>query len=89
MLVAWAAMVLDTGRRRASHLRDSEVQDVPGRFQMLIETMVDGVSRYTHANLNKGAEGLVPYVLTVAMYIILMGLFQLFGVSGRRWPTCP
>ncbi|MGI5907091.1 MAG: F0F1 ATP synthase subunit A [Christensenellales bacterium] len=83
MLVAWAAMVfLILGAAALRIFVIPKFRDVPGRFQMLIETMVDGVSRYTHANLNKGAEGLVPYVLTVAMYIILMGLFQLFGVRA-------
>jgi len=81
MLVAWGAMVLLI--LIAVVLRIFVIpkfKDVPNRFQMLLEMMVDGVRNYTHTNLHKGAEGLAPYVFTVALYIISMGLTELFGL---------
>jgi F-type H+-transporting ATPase subunit a len=80
MLVAWGAVVFLI--LAAAALRIWVIprfKDVPGRFQLLIELMVDGIRSYTHSNLHQGAETLAPYVLTVALYIISMGTAELFG----------
>lgn len=83
MLVAWGAMVfLILGAAALRTFVIPKFKAVPNRFQMILEMMVDGVRKYTHTNLHKGAEGLAPYVLTVALYIILMGLSELFGIRA-------
>ncbi|MFZ5975987.1 MAG: F0F1 ATP synthase subunit A [Bacillota bacterium] len=81
MLVAWGAMViLILAAVLVRVLVIPKFKDVPGRLQMIIELMVDGMRKYTHSNLHQGAESLAPYALTVALYIISMGLSELFGL---------
>ncbi len=81
MLVAWLAMViLIVAAILIRIFVIPRFKDVPGRFQMLIEMLVDGIRNYTKDNLHKGTEGMASYVFALALYIVVMGLGALFGI---------
>lgn len=81
MLVAWLAMaILIVAAIVIRVFILPKFKDVPGRFQMLIEMMVDGIRNYTRNNLHKGAEWMSSYVFALALYIVVIGLSALIGI---------
>jgi len=56
---------------------------IPGRFQLLLEMSVDAVYSYTSSKVGQWASRtLSPYIFTVALIIIVNGIFELFGIRA-------
>jgi len=56
---------------------------IPGRFQLLLEMSVDAIYSYTSSKVGQWAsKTLSPYMFTVALIIIVNGIFELFGMRA-------
>ncbi len=55
----------------------------PGRFQLILEMSVDAIYSYTSSKVGKWASRtLSPYMFTVALIIVVNGVFELFGIRA-------
>ena len=56
---------------------------IPGRFQMILEMSVDAVRGYTRSKVGEWAsKSLSPYMFTIALLIIVNGIFELMGMRA-------
>ncbi|MBN2879692.1 MAG: F0F1 ATP synthase subunit A [Clostridia bacterium] len=56
---------------------------IPSRFQLLLEMSVDAIYSYTSSKVGQWAsKTLSPYMFTVALIIIVNGIFELFGMRA-------
>ncbi len=58
-------------------------KNIPGRFQLILEMSVDAIYAYTSSKVGKWASRtLSPYMFTVALIIIVNGVFELLGIRA-------
>ena len=56
---------------------------IPGKFQLILETSVDAIYSYTSSKVgNWASKTLSPYIFTVALIIIVNGIFELVGLRA-------
>ena len=61
-----------------------KMQKVPGRFQLLMEMVVDGVHWLLDSTMGKGQRGFAPYIMTLTLFLLFANLT---GVLMVRQPT--
>jgi len=52
---------------------------VPGGAQNVVEIMIDGVNKFSNSVLHDKGKTIAAYILTIAMFIFLSSLTELFG----------
>lgn len=58
-------------------------EEKPRKLQMFLEMTVDGIQVFTDNRIGKWAsKSIAPYIFTVASFIILNGLLELFGLRA-------
>ena len=60
------------------------LKKIPGKLQLFMELIIDGVHWLVDSSMGKDKRGFAPYVLTLALFLVLANLSGLVGV---RQPT--
>ncbi len=56
----------------------------PGKLQLMMEFIIEGIHWLVDSTMGKGKRGFAPYVLTLALFLLLANLS---GLVGIRQPT--
>lgn len=65
-------------------LSTRNLKRVPGKFQLIGETIVKGINGLTESTMGKNNMAFAPYMLTLFMYLAIANLL---GLIGMRPPT--
>ena len=58
-------------------------REKPSKIQLVLEMAVDGIQVFTEGRVEKWASvSLAPYIFTVALFIVLNGILELFGLRA-------
>lgn len=60
------------------------LEKIPGKFQNVMELIVDGISGLTRSTMGEDKMGFAPYIGTLGFYLVIANLIGLIGI---RPPT--